>query len=163
MTTIYFFHGSMSSPQSQKIQHLKTIAENHGFLVDIPDHSSIRSADDRVKAMLNRDDLAIADCILVGSSMGGYVATALSKALKPSGLFLLAPAFFLMGYDETDLNPHAERVSIIHGWNDVFVPVANSIRFAQTHKSTLHILDGEHNLRANMPEIAQLFELFLNN
>lgn len=161
MTTIYFFHGSMSSPKSQKIQHLKLIAEKHGYDVNIPDHSSIRSADDRVQAMLNQPNLAINDCILVGSSMGGYVATALSEKLQPSGLFLLAPAFFLMGYNEDQLTPYADKVSIVHGWNDAVVPVENSIKFAQMHKSTLHLVDGEHNLRANIPQIANLFELFI--
>ena len=33
--------------------------------------------------------------ILVGSSMGGYVSTVASVSLKPAGLFLMAPAFYM--------------------------------------------------------------------
>jgi len=162
MTTIYFFHGSLSSPKSTKIQRLLPIAESRGFQVEVPDHSSIRSADDRVADILSQDNSPVGDCILVGSSMGGYVATALSEHLKPSGLFLFAPAFYLPGYNVQKPIPHADKVSIIHGWHDDIVPVENSIRFAREHKSTLHIVDGSHALRENLDTIADLFTLFLS-
>lgn len=93
--------------------------------------------------------------------MGGYVATALSEHLKPSGLFLLAPAFYIPGYATQNPIPHADKVSIIHGWHDDIVPLENSIRFAKEHNSTLHIIDGEHHLRENIDTIAELFTLFL--
>lgn len=161
MTTVYFFHGSISSPKSSKIQRLKPLAESQGFQVDIPDHSNIRSADERVADFLSQDNLAIGDCILYGSSMGGYVATILSEHLKPSGLFLLAPAFYIPGYAVQNPIPHADKTSIIHGWHDDVVPLENSIRFARQHNSTLHIIDGQHHLRENSDTIASLWRLFL--
>lgn len=161
MTTVYFFHGSLSSPQSSKIQHLIPLVEAQGFRADVPDHSQIRSADDRVRDFLSRDDLATGDCILYGSSMGGYVATMLSEHLKPSGLFLLAPAFYLPRYANQNPIPHTDKVSIIHGWHDAIVPLENSIRFAKEHSATLHIIDGEHHLRENIDTITDLFSFFL--
>jgi alpha-beta hydrolase superfamily lysophospholipase len=38
------------------------------------------------------------EIVLMGSSMGAYVATVAAETIKPSGLFLLAPAFYLPGY-----------------------------------------------------------------
>lgn len=161
MTTLYFFHGLLSSPKSTKIQHLKPIAESHGFRVKIPDHSEMPDADDRVAAILSQDNLPVGECLLVGSSMGGYVATVLSEYLKPSGLFLFAPALYLPGYKVQNPIPYADKVSIIHGWHDDIVPVENSNRFAREYNSTLHIINGSHSLRENLDTLADLFTLFL--
>ena len=163
MATVYFFHGSHSSPKSTKIQHLKQIALAHDWHVNIPDHSAIRDPDARVADMLENDSFADEKIILVGSSMGGYVATVLSEHVRPAGLFLLAPAFYLANYQQQDPKPYADKIAIIQGWNDDVVPVANSIRFAQDYKTSLHILDGSHNLRENIPTIAELFTNFLQN
>ncbi|MEL6527775.1 MAG: YqiA/YcfP family alpha/beta fold hydrolase, partial [Chloroflexota bacterium] len=118
MTTVYFFHGAFSSPQSVKIGRLKTIAESLGFTTVIPDHSAIREPDKRVADMLKRKPDE--SCILVGSSMGGYVATVLSTSYKPHGLFLMAPAVFMPAttYEQQNLTPSADHVEIIHGWYD---------------------------------------------
>ena len=93
--------------------------------------------------------------------MGAYVSTVASQQLKPMGLFLLAPAFYLPGYAQQDLTPHAKATCIVHGWQDDVVPPANSIRFAQTHRCELHLLDGDHRLDNVLPEIEQIFERFL--
>lgn len=163
MATVYFFHGSHSSPQSTKIQHLKQIALDNNWLVNIPDHSVVRDPDERVADMLENDAFADEKIILVGSSMGGYVVTVLSEHVRPSGLFLLAPAFYLPKYHQQDPKPYGDKTAIIHGWGDDVVPIANSIRFAQDYKTSLHILDGSHNLRENLPIIAELFTNFLQN
>lgn len=159
MTTVYFFHGALSSPQSVKIGRLKAIAETAGYDTLVPDHSTIRDPEERLTDMREREHDA--DCILVGSSMGGYVATVLSATYQPKGLFLMAPALFMLGYEEQTLTPHADHTEIIHGWHDAIIPVDNSIRFAREHNTTLHLLDGEHNLRANLDTVADLFTLFL--
>lgn len=163
MATVYFFHGSHSSPQSTKIQHLKQIALDSAWQVKIPDHSAVREPDARVADMLENDAFAHEKIILVGSSMGGYVATVLSEHVRPLGLFLLAPAFYLPNYQQQNPIPYADKTAIIHAWGDDVVPIANSIRFAQDYKISLHILDGSHNLRENIPTIVELFTAFLQN
>lgn len=162
MTTVYFFHGAFSSPQSIKIGRLKTIAESLGFDTVIPDHSAIREPDKRVADMRNHEPDA--SCILVGSSMGGYVATVLSTTYSPHALFLMAPAIFMPAttYEQQNLTPSADHVEIIHGWHDDIIPAENSIKFARQHNATLHLVNGEHNLRANLDTVAELFTLFLN-
>jgi len=76
-------------------------------------------------------------------------------------MFLLAPAFFMPGYEEYTPVPARCPIEIVHGWNDTVVPPQNSIRFAQQYRATLHLIDSDHRLTANIDEICQLFELFL--
>lgn len=163
MTQVYFFHGAFSSPQSTKIQYLKRLAEARRFSIIIPDQSAITSPDDRVQQMLQYDFPQDDELVLVGSSMGGYVATVLSAHVKPKGLFLMAPAVFMDNYQNHDLVPHAQQVSIVHGWHDDVIPLPNVLHFAEQNNADLHILDGKHNLRENISTIGVIFDHFLND
>ncbi len=49
--------------------------------------------------------------VLVGSSMGGHVSAAAAARLKPRGVFLLAPAFYMPGFGSL----HAAGCSRSHG------------------------------------------------
>ena len=80
--------------------------------------------EERVKQLL-RWSRVISKSFLVGSSMGGYVATVAAETLKPKGLFLLAPAFYLPGYRQTDFKPPTDRTLVFHGWRDDIVPPEN--------------------------------------
>lgn len=91
---VYFSHGMESGPFGSKIMALAKVAEKLGFEVESPDYRSTMDADERVKMLLDLNPKANKNLVLVGSSMGGYVATVASKELKPQGLFLMAPAFY---------------------------------------------------------------------
>jgi alpha/beta superfamily hydrolase len=99
--------------------------------------------------------------ILVGSSMGGYVATAAAKVLSPKGLFLIAPAFFMPGYESEDLKPNAQLTTIVHGWRDEIIPPHNSFRFAEQHEVQLQIINGDHRLNDQIDLIEIIFDFFL--
>jgi pimeloyl-ACP methyl ester carboxylesterase len=73
--------------------------------------------------------------LLVGSSMGGYVALVAAERLPAKGLFLLAPALYMPGYEKQSYHRTTD-VEIVHGWSDGVIPVANSNRFAP--RSGLH-------------------------
>lgn len=47
---------------------------------------------------------------------------------------LLAPAFYLEGYDEVKPSTKCNNVRIIHGWHDDVVPYQNSVKFADEQK-----------------------------
>ena len=91
-----------------------------------------------------------------------YVSTVTSARLRPDGLFLLAPAFYLNGYSNQDPTSLAKRTMIVHGWGDEVVPAGNSVRFACQQRCSLHLLDGDHRLNRAMPQIEKLSEYFLN-
>ena len=159
---IYFNHGKESGPWGTKIIALAAIARQKGFRVVSPNYSNQPDPDTRIEELLN---LRLPDSeftVLVGSSMGGYVATVASQIITPVGLFLMAPAFYLPGYKDQSPTPHARKTVIIHGLKDEIVPVENSIRFAREHSTELHLIDGDHSLNDQLPKIEMLFGLFLD-
>lgn len=163
--TLYFAHGKESGPWGSKIQALANIAKKRGFEVFSPDYSEISSPDIRAQHLI--DTVAKRKqgnlLVLAGSSMGSYVSTIASEVIQPDGLFLLAPAFYLPGYNNQDPTPHAKTTLAVHGWQDKVVPVENAIRFSQQHKTTLHLIEGNHRLIEQLPQLCQLFDQFLSD
>lgn len=154
-------HGSLSTPWGTKSLALAETAKAHGLTMDGPDFQDLEEPDQRVERLL---DLLARDgrpAILAGSSMGGYVAAAAAKRTEVLGLFLLAPAFYFPGYAEHVFSNLPEHVTVIHGWTDDVVPVENAIRFARTHRATLHVLDDNHRLEGSTDKLCALFDRFL--
>ena len=163
--TVVFSHGQESGPWGTKINAMAELVKREGARPESVDYRGMPTPGERVKTLVDacatyreRDD---APLVLVGSSMGGYVATAAAGDVGAAGVFLLAPAFYIEGFGaETPRAPNAP-LTIVHGWHDDVVPVDNSIRFAREYSSTLHIVDGDHRLTANLAEINALLEQFL--
>ena len=154
-------HGAQSQPWGNKSKALADTATVAGFSMDTIDFQDMPDADSRVALLTTRLKGIEKPAILVGSSMGGYVACAAAKQANVLGLFLLAPAFYLPGYDTHVFSGLPETISIVHGWDDDVVPIENSIRFAKLHKASLHILKDGHRLEGSTPAINQLFAHFL--
>ncbi|MDP2652531.1 MAG: alpha/beta hydrolase [Candidatus Omnitrophota bacterium] len=160
---VYFAHGKESGPWGTKIQALAKIARDKGFHVESPDYSTMMDPDERVKKLLALKPSAGKNLVLVGSSMGGYVSALASAHLNVSGLFLLAPAFFIPGYAVQSPVPKAQLTYIVHGWEDNIVPVENSIRFSREHKSRLFLLPSDHRLVSVLTDVERFFCVFLEN
>ena len=158
---VLFAHGKESGPWGSKIKHLAAIAEKHGAKVLSPDYSDLPDPDARLQRLLSMPLLPHDRLVMVGSSMGGYVSTLASQTLKPEGLFLMAPAFYLPGYQEQVPVSGAARTCVVLGWRDEVIPVEHGVRFAQSHKAELHVLDGDHRLNAVVDAVGLLFENFL--
>lgn len=164
--TVYFNHGKESGPWGSKIKKLAEVAEQKGFAVESPDYRDLPDADPRVARLLASGAAQPDRLILVGSSMGGYVATVASKVLKPDGLFLMAPAFYMPGYGEQNPVPCAKIVTVVHGWGDDVIPVEHSIEFARKFSAAtrldLHIIEDDHRISAHLDYLAMLFAAFLD-
>jgi len=158
---VIFAHGKESGPWGSKIKHLAGIAERNGAQVLSPDYSDLMDPDDRVKRLLELPLPAHDRLILVGSSMGGYVSTVASQALKPAGLFLLAPALYIPGYRVQNPVSGASHACVVFGWRDEVIPVECGFRFAKNQHIPLHILDGDHRLNGVLTEVGDLFEKFM--
>ena len=144
MTTVIFSHGQESGPWGTKIKAMAGEAEAIGCLVKSVDYRGIADPTDRV-AKLVTECASVDDArLLVGSSMGGHVATAAAAEVGAVGLFVLAPAYFMPGYEALTPTPPDMPISIVHGWQDDIVPVENSIRFAQSCHAELHLIDSDH-------------------
>ena len=159
---IVFAHGKESGPWGSKIRRLADVGKRYGAEVISPDYADLQSPDRRVDRLLALALPAHDQLILVGSSMGGYVSIIASGALHASGLFLMAPAIGLPGYDEQVPTTATRQICIVHGWNDDVVPVRKVFDFAKQHKAELHIFDADHALHSCLDRLEDLFIAFLN-
>lgn len=158
---VVFSHGKDGTPWGKKITALVDIARTEGYEVESVDYRGIDTVRGRVDKLIEVCKSLSGDLVLVGSSLGGYVAASAASLLHARGVFLMAPAFYMEG-----LPPLRERLldcptSIVHGWNDEIVPVDNSVRFAREYRASLHLLDGDHQLHDQLRFIKYLFEYFL--
>lgn len=163
MTTVIFSHGQESGPWGTKIRAMAGRVKAMNCAADSIDYQGIEDPADRVQKLLHECRGIDDALVLVGSSMGGHVATAAAAELKASGLFVLAPAYYMQGCEELTPEPPAMPICIVHGWRDDVVPVANSIRFAQSCRAELHVLDSDHRLTANIDEINYYLQRFIES
>lgn len=158
---VIFSHGKESGPWGTKIKVLAETAESLRINVSSVDYQGIDDPDQRVEKLTTYIGALTEDVLLVGSSMGGYVATVAATKIKSQGLFLMAPAFYLGGQANFDELTPACETQIIHGWNDDIVPVENSWRYAKRTKAELHVLNDDHRLIDSLPQTNALFRQFL--
>jgi len=125
---IVFSHGQDGEPWGGKIVAMAEVARRHGLQVESIDYRGIGDPALRVAKLLAFCQALSHEVLLVGSSLGGHVATAVSAQVSTRGLFLLAPAFYMPGYEQFTPRPAACPVTIVHGWNDDIVPAANSVQ-----------------------------------
>lgn len=161
MTTVIFSHGQESGPWGRKIEAMAATVRELGCAVISIDYQGIADPTERVHKLLAECRNIEDSLLLVGSSLGGHVATAGAQSLNAVGLFVLAPAFFMPGYEELTPDAPDMPICIVHGWHDDIVPVENSIRFARQCHATLHVVDGDHRLTANIDEINDYLRKFI--
>ena len=162
MTTVIFSHGQESGPWGTKIRAMAELVKDLGYAADSIDYQGIADPTERVEKCVRECAGIDDDIVLVGSSMGGHVATAAAAQVGAAGLFVLAPAYFMEGYEELTPPPPEMPICIVHGWHDEIVPVDNSSRYARNCGATLHLVDGDHRLTANLGEINEYLQYFLD-
>lgn len=154
---VVFAHGKESGPWGTKITHLADVANRRGYEVISPDYSHTHDPRERVAQLRTLAPAASKTLVLVGSSMGGYVSAQACAALKPQALFLMAPALYFPGWDEEPDGIPA-LAAVVHGWSDDIVPPERGLRFAQRHRTALHLLDSGHTLNDQLPMLALLLD-----
>ena len=161
MPAVYFSHGQESGPWGSKINSMAATVQQLGCRAESIDYQGIADPTDRVNKLITECSNVEEPLVLVGSSMGGHVATAAAARVGAIGLFVLAPAYYMPGFES--LAPAAPDIpmEIVHGWNDDVVPVENSIRFAKECNASLHILDADYRLTASIGDINHLLARFI--
>ena len=157
---VIFSHGKESGPKGKKIQQLSAIAKRYDFTTLSVDYSLSINPDERVTKLVHILEKEVEPFVLVGSSMGGYVSLVASEYVKPLGIFLIAPAIGLNGYNRNNFLFEG-NVEIVHGWKDDVVPFKNSIAYAESTKSKLHLLDCNHSVSDGLDDLCEIFESFL--
>lgn len=159
---IVFAHGKESGPWGIKIKHLAKTAERRGFDVISPDYRHTQEPQARIEQLIALQPQA-RRLVLAGSSMGGYVSAMACARLRPQALFLMAPAvhFPFAGWDgEPQGIP--KSCTVVHGWHDDIVPLAQAQRFAKKHSAALHVLDADHSLNDQLPMLDLLLGQLLD-
>jgi surfactin synthase thioesterase subunit len=159
--TVVFSHGKESGPWGAKITAMAAVVRDLGVAVESVDYRGMDDPAARVRKLIESGAASKAPLLLVGSSMGGHVAASAASRLAARGLFLLAPAFYMEGYEEYTPQEVACPTVIVHGWHDDIVPVENSIRWAREHQAALHLLNSDHRLEDQIEAICLLLRAFI--
>jgi alpha/beta superfamily hydrolase len=159
--TVVFSHGKESGPWGAKITAMADAVREKGYAAESVDYRGIDDPRRRVEKLVDTAASLAAPLVLVGSSLGGHVAAAASSRLRARGVFLLAPAFYMPGYEAYTPREVPCPAAIVHGWRDAVVPVDNSIRWARETRAELHLLDSDHRLEDQIPVICRLLIEFL--
>ena len=154
---VVFAHGKESGPWGTKITELAKVAKRRGYEVLSPDYSFTMDPQARVAHLLQLAPAAHKSLVLAGSSMGGYVSAMACAALKPTAMFLMAPALYFPGWDD-EPSSIPTMTTVVHGWQDDIVPVERGQRFAARHRAALHLLDSGHTLNDQLPLLCLLFD-----
>jgi len=160
---VVFSHGQESGPWGTKITALAAVAAGEGYATHSVDYQGIADPGARVAKLVAESQAWSGNLLLCGSSMGGYVSVAAAAALRPRGVFLLAPAFTLPGVPSLSSTPLACPATLVHGLRDDIVPFAESVAYAERFGHTLHLLNSDHRLHDQLPFICQLMRCFLHS
>jgi pimeloyl-ACP methyl ester carboxylesterase len=158
---VVFSHGKESGPWGTKIVAMAETARAAGCQVESIDYRGIDTAEGRVDRLVEVCKDLRGELVLVGSSLGGFVATAAASFLHARGVFLLAPAFYMDGLPALPPKVLDCPVEIVHGWHDEVVPLEHSLRFAREYGAALHVINDDHRLQGSIGRIRRLFEYFL--
>jgi predicted alpha/beta-hydrolase family hydrolase len=158
---VVFSHGQESGPWGRKISALAEVARSEGYETESVDYRGIDAPRERITRLADFCKGLQGDLVLVGSSLGGYVAVASASLLHARGVFLMAPALYMEGLPELRDGVLDCPAAVVHGWRDEVVPYEHSVRFAHSYGAALHLLNGDHRLHNQMRVLRYLFEYFL--
>jgi predicted esterase YcpF (UPF0227 family) len=154
-------HGKESGPSGAKIVALAELARSHDWDVASLDYSHTVDPAARLKQLLGACADVRVPRLLVGSSMGGWVAAEAAARVGARGVFLMAPALGMPGYPSQAPQVPATFTEIVHAWDDEVIPCEHAIRFARLRQCTLHLVQGDHRLNTRIPLLRELFGGFL--
>lgn len=165
-------HGFESGPDATKVTALAEVAERLGWSHERPDYTDLdarREVSDLGDVYARLERLrALAEAaaargplVLAGSSLGAWISAQVSLQAPVKGLFLMAPPV-RMGPAPT-LQAADVPTSIIHGWDDELIPVAEVVQWAQPRRARLLLVDDTHRLSDHVEASAEAFAALLSS
>jgi predicted alpha/beta-hydrolase family hydrolase len=163
-------HGFESGPDATKVTALADVAACRGWTHARPDFTDLDAMRDKgplgdVTARVERL-LALARAaalagpvVVAGSSLGAWIAGHVSLQVPVAGLFLMAPPIALDAAHPLQ----AARIptSIVHGWHDELIPVADVVAWAGARDARLLLVDDSHRLASHVQASADAFDALL--
>lgn len=159
-------HGFESGPDATKVTALAAAAERAGWTHERPDYtdldarrevSEVGDVPARLQRLLGLAQAAATrgPLVLAGSSLGAYVSGLVSLQVPVAALFLMAPPVRMGRAHPLDAAP--VPISILHGWGDELIPVADVVAWAQPRRARLQLVDDGHRLSSHVDASAALF------
>src|SRR3974390_1860420 len=119
---VVFSHGQEAGPWGRKITALAEVARSEGYDAHSVDYRGIDAPRARVARLVEFCKELAGDLVLVGSSLGGYVAVASASLLHARGVFLMAPALYMEGLPELRSGVLDCPAAVVHGRRGDVVP-----------------------------------------
>jgi len=160
MIEVIFSHGKEGSPHGSKSKIINNICEASNVEFTTIDYKDCNTVNERVALLESTIEDNSNPLILVGSSMGGYVSAVCSNKYETLGLFLIAPALYMSGYDIQKYKSLAKNIAVRHGWDDDIISPENSIKFCKIHKCRLTIDQDDHRMSKTRNDLALHFTWF---
>jgi alpha/beta superfamily hydrolase len=163
-------HGFESGPDATKVTALADAAERLGWTHERPDYtdldarhavSELGDVAARLERLLSLAHAAAArgPLVLAGSSLGAYISGMASRQLSVAGLFLMAPPIRLGSAHPFDAA--SVPTSVVHGWNDELIPVAEVVGWAQARGARPLLVDESPRLSGHVETAAEAFAALL--
>lgn len=163
-------HGFESGPDATKVTALADVADRLGWTHERPDYTDLDARREvtplgdvpariaRLRA-LAQAAAARGPLVLAGSSLGAYISGHVSLQLPVAGLFLMAPPVVMAG--APPMPAAGVPVSIIHGWHDELIPVAQVVDWAATRSARLLLVNDSHRLSGHVQASVEAFAALL--
>jgi predicted esterase YcpF (UPF0227 family) len=169
---MYYIHGFLSSPNGTK----GTLLKNSLDVIPIkyrycePDDLVISDCINRIKQVVKKD----AHPILIGSSLGGYLAARTALEIPVSTLILLNPAIIPPDENLNKISDMPKRILnsmmddrlfsekihgtiiIFIGTNDTIVPNRWGIDFAKAQEAEIHFFHDDHRFSKNISNLPNM-------
>ena len=155
MLTVYWLHGLDAAPMGMKSTAIATMLKQRGVEFKAPDFRGMDDPDQRVGHFLNVLEEQKEPPVVVGSSLGGYVAAATALQREFRAVLLLCPALYFPGTSVRDYSALKCPATLIHGWQDALIPPEDSFKFAREHHAVLHLVDADHQLSGQVDFVCQ--------
>jgi len=159
-------HGLESGPQATKVSALADRAATLGWTSERPDYrdldatGDIREVASRLARLREHCAPAARPLVLAGSSMGAFISALATLEVDCVGLFLMAPPVELPGFPRR-LEAARIPTCVVHGWDDELIPASDVVRWSQSRRDPLLLVNDSHRLADHVDFCAEVFGRFL--
>ena len=171
-TSKFFIHGYQSSPDGDKA----TLLKNSLNVIPIryrycePEQLEISSCIDEIRKAIGTSSQPV----IIGSSLGGFLAAKIALDLKQSTLILLNPAIIPPDVDVSCISDMPQRILedmkdyllfeqrinariiLFIGTNDKVVPNRWGIEFAKAQEAEVHFFYDDHRFSRYLKELPKI-------